>query len=179
MALPQGPGTSFPHHVPLLTDTHSQAVSSFLAALGMTTGMKASNMSGCHQPCCTLVAPRQSARWRILGSTLAWGEHPQMTLLSPLFGDHWGMQWGLVSAAPAKCPSQMDILAAPNPCLMQAEGKDTSAGTSRRGRSLWLFWGAWGKRGHHLGPNPPCAKSSSRKHQPVCGHTGPPHNACY
>lgn len=136
MALPQGPGISFPQCMPVLTDAYLQAVNSFLAALGLTTGMKAPNMSGCHQPRCMLAVPRQSACWRTLGSTLAWGEHPQMTLLSPLFGDHWERQWGLVYAAPAKCPSQMNILAATNPCLMEAEEKDTSAGTARRGRTL-------------------------------------------
>lgn len=36
-------------------------------------------------------------------------------------------QWVLVATTPAKCPSQVSILAAANPCSRQAKGRDASA----------------------------------------------------
>lgn len=40
---------------------------------GMTMGMKASNISGCHMPCCTLAAARNSG-WRSISGGALWAE---------------------------------------------------------------------------------------------------------
>lgn len=69
-------------------------------------------------------APLQlSGRWlggESRGSTLAWGEHPQMTSLLHCFGDHWKTQWFGICCS-AQYPSQMNDLAATNPVWWKLE----------------------------------------------------------